>query len=83
MTDHKLKAGDQVRVTQIPPAVIRDRDRLPETFDLFEKAVGHVYEIRDIDQHGHAELWLRDDGSEDRSGGAHSIYVEPEFVQIA
>jgi hypothetical protein len=79
----RLKVGDRIRVAQIPPAVLLDRNRFPETLELFEKAVGRVYEIRGIDEHGHAELWLRDDGTEESGGGAHSIYVEPEFVQIA
>jgi hypothetical protein len=83
MTVARLKVGDRIRVAQIPPSVLLAQQRFPETLELFQKAVGRVYEIRGIDEHGHAELWLRDDGSEDIGGGAHSIYVEPEFVQIA
>ena len=83
MTLENFNVGDRVRVAQIPAQVVRDRGRFPDTFDLFQKAVGQVYEIRSIDEHGHAELWLRDDGSEDCRGVAHSIYIEREFVQIA
>ena len=83
MTAGRLKVGDRIRVAQIPVAVLRDQKRFPETFELFQKAVGHVYEIRDIDEHGHAELWLRENGAEDSGGGAHSIYIEPQFVRIA
>jgi hypothetical protein len=59
---------------------VGDRERFPETFELFEKAVGRIYQIREIDEHGYAEIWLCDDGSEDTTGAAHSIWVEPEFV---
>jgi hypothetical protein len=83
MTAMNLKVGDRIRVAQIPLAVLRYRKRFPETFELFQRAVGHIYEIRDINEHGHAELWLQDDGAEDSGGGAHSIYIEPEFIHIA
>ena len=82
MATHAIKAGDRIKLVQIPPRVVSDRERFPETFELLEKAVGHVYEIRDIDEHNHAELWLRDDGSEASTGAAHSIWVEPEFVLV-
>jgi len=80
MTARNPQAGDRVKLVRIPPAVVSNRERFPETFELFEKSVGHTYQVRDIDEHGHAELWLQDDGSEDSTGAAHSIWVEPEFV---
>ena len=75
-----LKVGDRIKLVRVPPQVVRDRERFPETIALFEKAVGRLFLIRDIDEHGHAELWLRDDGSEDNTGAADSIWVEPEFT---
>ena len=80
MPVNALRTGELIKVAQIPSQLLANRERFPETFDLFGKAVGHAYQIRDIDEHGHIELWLSDDGSEDSTGAAHSIWVEPEFV---
>jgi hypothetical protein len=81
MTAQAFKVGDQVKLLQVPPQVLCDRERFPETAELFERAVGRTYEVRDFGRYGHIELWLCDDGSEDSTGAAHSIWVEPEFVQ--
>ncbi len=81
MTASGLKVGDKIKIVRIPPQVLSDRKRFPETFELFEKAVGRVYQIRDFGEYGHLELWLHDDGSEEASGGAHSIWVEPEYAE--
>jgi hypothetical protein len=83
MKPDSLQVGVRVRVARRPVPVAQDRQRFPETFDLFQKAIGRAYQVRAIDEHGHAELWLRDDGDEDIGGGAHSIYIEPEFLEIA
>ena len=80
MTEHALRIGDRITITRVPTRVVMDRERFPETFDLFEKALGRIYEIRGFSDYGHLEIWLHEDGSEDRSGGADSIWVEPEFV---
>jgi hypothetical protein len=76
----KLKVGDRVKIARIPPQVERDRSRSPEAFAIFQIAVGRVYEIRGFGKYGHAELWLRQDGSEDETGGADSIWVEPAHL---
>lgn len=75
-----LKAGDRVKLLRIPPQVSSDLERLPETFELFQKAVGRLYWVRSFGDYGHIELWLSDDGSEDEKRIAHSIWVEPEFL---
>jgi hypothetical protein len=71
MAVHALKVGDRIKLVRIPPQVFRDRERFPETNGFFEKAIGSVFLI--CDKHGHAEPWLRDDGSEDSTWAAHSI----------
>jgi hypothetical protein len=76
----QFKVGEQVKLTRIPPQVERDRPGFPETFALFEKAIGRVFQIRGFDEYGHIELWLREDGSEDDRGVAHTIWVEPEYM---
>ena len=80
MAVHELRVGERIKLVRVPPRVVENSERFPETFELFEKAVGRMYQIRDFDEHGHIELWLCDDGSEDSTGAAHSIWVEPEFV---
>jgi hypothetical protein len=67
----------------IPPQVEQDRDKFPETHALFKKAKGRIFRIRDFDQYGHAELWLLDDGSESKENVKHSIWVEPEHLEMA
>lgn len=80
MTASRLEVGDRVKITIIPPQVERDRSRFPDTLALFQNAVGRVFHIRGFGEYGHAEIWLRQNGSEDGTGAAHSIWVEPEYL---
>jgi len=80
MNTSPFKVGDTVRLTGIPPQVQGDRGRFPDTFTLFERAVGGRFRVRGFDEYGHAELWLSDDGSEDTRGVSNSIWVEPQFL---
>jgi hypothetical protein len=75
-----MKIGDRVRLRRIPPTVRRSWSRFPDTFQLFNRAVGGTFTVRGLDKYGHVELWLLENGSEDRSGAAHSIWVEPEHL---
>jgi len=76
----RFKVGDRVKLTEVPPQVERDQRRFPETFSIFQKAVGRVFRVRDFDEYEHVELWLREDGYEDNEGAAHSVWVEPLFL---
>ena len=82
MAAHPLKVGDRIKLVRIPPQVLADRERFPETFELLEKAIGREYETRGVDRYGHVEVWLHEDGSEDTTGATHSIWVEAEFVLV-
>ena len=75
-----LKIGDTVKITKLPGPVRRDRAKFPETFQIFERAIGHHLTVRGIDEHGLVELWVRDNGSDNDSCTAHSIWVEPEHL---
>jgi hypothetical protein len=75
-----FNVGDQVKLNGIPTPVEGDRERFPETFALFQKAVGRTFRVRGFGEYGHAELWLREDGSENENGGVNSIWVEPEHL---
>ena len=80
MTAPALKVGDRVKVLSIPKAVEHDRSEFPETFALFQSAVGRVFEIRGFGEYGHAELWVHPDGSPADTGAADSVWVEPEYL---
>ncbi len=83
MTARAFKVGDRVRVMRVPPEVERDGRRFPDTFAIFQIAVGHVFHIRGFSKCGRAEIWLDQDGSEDETGGADTIWVEPRHLAAA
>lgn len=74
----RMRIGDRVRLKRMPPTVRRAWSKFPETFLLFQRAVGGTFTVRGFDRCGHVEIWLRENGSEDQSGGAHSVWVERE-----
>ncbi len=78
-----FKVGNRVKLIKIPPQVEHARRRFPETFSIFQKAVGKEFRVQGFDDYGHVELWLREDGSEDTGGAAHTVWVEPEFLSVA
>ncbi len=83
MTAPAFKVGARVRLKSLPPQVERDRSRFPDTFAIFQTAVGRVFHIRGFGKHGHAEIWLHRDGSEDETGAAETIWVEPDHLVAA
>ncbi len=80
MTAPSFKIGDRVKLLSVPPEVERDRSRFPETFALFQLAVGRVFEIRGFGEYGHAELWMHPDGSPADTVTADSVWVEPKYL---
>lgn len=76
----RLDVGCRVKIVEVPPAVFADDNKFPETTELFHKALGRSFEVRGVNEQGFAELWVNDDGSEDNTGGGHSIWVEPECL---
>jgi hypothetical protein len=80
MNTSPFKLGDTVKLIGIPSQVQQDRRKFPDTFALFERAAGGKFRVRGLDEYGHAELWVSDDGSEDMRGVSHSIWVEPQFL---
>jgi hypothetical protein len=83
MKSHRFKIGERVKLMRIPPQVRRDKQRFPETFLIFRAALGNVFQVRGFDEYSHVELWLQEDGAEDKKGVAHSVWVEPEFLKTA
>jgi len=76
----QFQIGDHVRLLSIPAAVIGDRARFPDTFDLLERAVGKCFHIQSFNDLGMAELWMKGDASEDTSGSHHSVWIEQEYL---
>lgn len=76
----RLKVGDRVRLRRIPPEVRSSWSKFPDTFHLFKRATGGTFTVRGFDRYGHAELWLSENGAEDKSGAAHSVWVEPKHL---
>lgn len=78
MPNAALKVGDSVRVLKVPPAV---EQQMPQDIrQLFQRCVGQVLRIEDIDEHGHLEFWITDEGLQAPDCTKHSIWIEPEFV---
>lgn len=78
------QVGDKVRVTQVPPYLYTDNLADKETAEFFERCLGKVFSIRDIDEHGQLELWATEKGSQRkvcRGTNTHTIWIEPQCVQ--
>lgn len=74
-----LKVGDLVRILRVPLAVQR---QMPEQIrQLFRRCVGKVLRIEDIDEHGHLELWVMQNGSQAPDCTKHTIWIEPRHVR--
>lgn len=71
--------GDRVRVLVIPPdiAILPEETRI-----VFRRCLGKVFTVREIDQWGHLELWVKNGRDRKRVVGADIIWIEPEYVEI-
>jgi hypothetical protein len=76
-----FKAGDRVRVLQVPPGL--DDKAGIGTPRIFASALGKTFHVQEISEHGLLELHLRDSGREAKrlGDGVHIIWIEPEFVK--
>jgi hypothetical protein len=73
------QVGDRVRMLAIP----LDVTRMPEeTRAVFQRCRGKVFTVREIDQHGHLELWVKDGRDRQRIAGADIIWIEPKYVEV-
>jgi|GEM_PF-2463250 len=75
----KIKVGDKVRVLKVPPSVAKEMPA--ETRKLFRRCVGKVLRVDGFGRCGHLELNIHDDGSQ-ATPSAHTIWIEPEFVEV-
>ena len=80
VTTPLFEIGDRIKLIKVPPAVERNGSTFPETLAIFQSAVGKMFKVRGIDAYGHVEVWVCEDGAEDETGAAHSIWVEPAYL---
>jgi hypothetical protein len=74
-----MKPGDKIRVLRVPPPV--EQETPEEVLLLFRRCVGQVLRIEAIDEHGHLELYVREDGTQAPDCLHHMIWIEPEHVE--
>lgn len=84
MTKRVYKAGDRVRVLCVPPSLVTDtQEHLVETVALFGRCVGQVLRVEDIrDTDGELVLNVKEDGSQAPNYCHHTIWIEPECVEL-
>ena len=74
-----VQVGDRVRLKALPSWV----NQLPsESQDVFRLCVGKTFRVREIDEHGHVELWVRRGADEPRIAAADIILVDAEDVDV-
>ena len=64
----------------VPPAVIDDQERFPETHKLIASAVGNCFHARGTNDLGMIEIWIADDGTDTSDACADSVWIEREFL---
>ena len=73
------QVGDRVRLTVLPPWVVQ---LPPESQEVFRQCVGKVFTVRDIDEHRHLELWVKNGRDWRNIARADIIFVEPEYLEV-
>ncbi len=74
-----VRVGDRVRVIVLPPWVVQ---LLPECQEVFQRCVGKVFTVLDLNELGHPELWVKNGRDQRRIVGADIIWVDPEYCEI-
>ena len=80
MTQSSIKIGDTIRVLKVPPDVGRYMPQ--DTQELFLRCVGQVLRVEGIDDYGGLELLVLDDGTQAPDHCHHTIFIEPEYVEL-
>ncbi len=75
----KIRKGDMVRVTGIPPD-LHDNAGIG-TPQVFQSALGKTFRVEAISEHGHLELVVGESGG-GRDYSSDTIWIDPEFVQV-
>jgi hypothetical protein len=73
------KVGDLVKIRAYPAWA----DTLPpESQAVFQLCVGKTFRVREIDEHGHLELWTRRGKDTPHIARADVIWVNVEDVEV-
>ncbi len=75
------QVGDKVRVIRVPLYLNTDNPVDKDTARFFERCLGKTFQVEDFDEYGQLELWVTEDGSQAPDILAHTIWVEPEYVE--
>lgn len=80
MSEPIFRVGNRIRVLQVPPSVL---EKMPlETITIFRRCVGQILSIEGFDNRGHLELNVMDNGSQAPNSCHHTIWIEPEYVEL-
>ena len=74
-----IEKGDMVRVTRIPPD-LGDRAGIG-TPQVFEAALGKIFRVQDITEHGLLELVVAERHPSSDTYESDTIWIEPDFVE--
>jgi hypothetical protein len=80
MNPQKVKTGDRIRVLQAPPDMEPSMPK--ETRTLIQRCVGKVLRVEGIADFGGLELLVLEDGTQAPDHCHHTIFIEPEHVEI-
>jgi hypothetical protein len=75
----KVQVGDQVRVKTMPLWA----NQLPlESQEVIRLCVGKTFRVREIDEHGHVEIWARHGKDARRIATADILLMDEEDVEV-
>ena len=73
------EVGDLVKLLAFPPWATR----LPaESQEVFRLCVGKTFRVREIDEHGHLELWMLQGEDTPHIARADVLFVDQEDVEV-
>jgi len=75
----RLKIGDRVRVTGVPPDLPGPHGDDLHTQEIFERCVGRVFPVTGLQGE---RLELRVGAVVGATASAHKIWIEPDFVDL-
>lgn len=75
-----VAVGERIRVLQVPFEV--ERSMPMETRELFQRCVGKVLRVENIDEFGGLEVHVLNDGTQAPDRYHHIVYIEPKYAEV-